>query len=153
MGLFRSLTKNGGWGYVIRNENGAVIQSGAGRVRFATNPVHMELLACIEGVKAAVALGISSIILETDAQHVVWAIQGDDYRLAVVGGLIHELKDMVSENFASCLVKHVPRDCNRVAHELASVGSRRSASAPLVLPGVPDCIMVVVSGDLADMVE
>jgi ribonuclease HI len=33
----------------------------------------MELTACIEGVKAAMSISANNIILETDAQQVVWA--------------------------------------------------------------------------------
>ena len=113
----------------------------------------MELIASIEGVKATISLGVNNIILETNAQQVVWAIRGDDFRLAVVGGLVYELKELVVEIFASFLVKYAPRDCNGVAHELASIGSRSHDLAPSVLAGVPNCIMVLVSGDFADMVE
>ena len=139
--------------YVIRDESGDAIQSGSGRVPFASNPLHMELIACVEGVKATTALGISNVILETDAQQAVWAIQGDDFRLAVVGGLVHELKVLLSVSFASVLVRYAPRECNKVAHELASIGCKSQGLAPLVMAGVPDCIMFPVSGDLADMVE
>jgi ribonuclease HI len=48
-GAFRESGKNGGWGYVIRDESGDAIQSGSGRVPFASNPWHMELIACVEG--------------------------------------------------------------------------------------------------------
>jgi hypothetical protein len=96
---------------------------------------------------------VNNIILETDAQQVVWAIQGDAFKLAPVGGLVYELKDLVVENVASFIVKYVPRDCNRVAHELASIGSRSHDLVPTVLAGVPNCILVLVSGDLVDMVE
>jgi ribonuclease HI len=47
--------------------------------------VHMELRACIQGVKAAMALGISEIILETDATQVVEALLGDGFRLSGAG--------------------------------------------------------------------
>ena len=66
--------------------------------------MHMELTACIEGVKAAISLGVNNIILEIDAQQIVWVVQGDDFRLAVVGGLVHELKDLVVENSALFLL-------------------------------------------------
>jgi hypothetical protein len=36
-GAFRDLDKNGGWGYVIRDERGEVIQSGLGRIMYAAN--------------------------------------------------------------------------------------------------------------------
>ena len=83
----------------------------------------MEHCACMEGVKAAIALGIRDIVLESDAAQVVEALLGDDFRLSVLGGLVHELKEILAENFISPQVKFVPRKCNRVAHELASIGS------------------------------
>ena len=152
-GAFRESDKNGGWGYVIRDESGDAIQSGSGRVPFASNPLHMELIACVDGVKATTALGISNVILETDAQQAVWAIQGDDFRLAVVGGLVHDLKDLIAEIFTTLSANYVPRDCNKVAHELASLGSRSHDLAPSMLAGVSECISFLVSSDLADMVE
>lgn len=50
---FREANKNGGWGYVIRDDGGRVIQSRFGRQRFACNLLHMDLRACEEGLKAA----------------------------------------------------------------------------------------------------
>jgi ribonuclease HI len=152
-GAFREADKNGGWGYIFRDDHGDVVQSGFGRMHFACSPLHMELVACIEGVKTAIALGVNNAVLETDAQQVVWAIQSNEFRLAVEGGLIHELKDLLADSSVISQVKYVSRDCNRVAHELASLGSRSHSMAPSVMAGVPDCIMVWVSGDLADMVE
>jgi hypothetical protein len=49
-------------------------------------------------VKAAISLGVNNIIMETDAKQVVWMIESEDFRLAVVGGLVHELKDLVVES-------------------------------------------------------
>jgi hypothetical protein len=93
-------------------------------------------------------------LLETDAQQAVWAIQGNDFRLAVVGGLVHDLKDLIAESFTTFSTNYVPRDCNKVAHKLASLGSRSSTNyAPSVLAGVLECILFLVSSDLADMVE
>ena len=48
-GSFKIQEASGGWGYVIRDESGAVIQSGWGRKDFACSPLHMELLACLQG--------------------------------------------------------------------------------------------------------
>ena len=58
----------------------------------------------------------------------------------MVGGLVHELKVLLVESFASFLVNYVSRECNRVAHELAFIGSRSQELAPSVLAGVPNCI-------------
>jgi hypothetical protein len=152
-GAFRDLDKNGGWGYVIRDEEGVVIQSGLGRIMNVGNSLYTELVACLEGAKAVLSLGASQFIMETDAQHVVWAMQGDDFRLATVGGIVHELKVLLVESLSSVRFAHVPHECNKVTHELASLGQSRNVFAPLVLAGVPHCIMDMVSGDLADVVE
>lgn len=132
-GAFRENDKNGGWGYVI--------QSASGRLRFASSPLHMEVLACLEGVKAAASLGLHDVCLETDAQQVVWAVQGDEFRLSLVGGLVHNLKEIITENFVNFHVRYVPRQCSCVAHELASIGSRSVESDSVVTAGVPDCIL------------
>lgn len=71
----------------------------------------------------------------------------------VMGGLVHELKDLVIGNFGSFIGKHAPRECNRVTHELALIGSRSNNLVPSVLAGVPSCITVLVSCDLVDMAE
>ena len=73
-GAFRDLDNNGGWGYVIRDERGVVIQSGLGRITNAANSLYTELMTYLEGVKAVLSMGASQFILETDAQHVVWAM-------------------------------------------------------------------------------
>jgi hypothetical protein len=50
-------------------------------------------------------------------------------------------------------VKFVPRECNRVAHELASIGSVCTEGMPSVMAGVPDCILHLVSSDSAGVVD
>lgn len=70
-----------------------------------------------------------------------------------MGGLVHQLEILLVESFASFFVRFAPRDCNKVAHELSSIGSKSQVLVALVMSGVPNCIMVLVSRDLADMVE
>ena len=119
-GSFKCQDACGGWGYVIRDDLGGIIQSGWGRKDFACSPLHMELLACLQGLSAAVQLGIQYLELETDAKQVVDAIKGNDFRLSLVGGLVHEVKELLAENFTQALVLYAPRNCNRVPHELAA---------------------------------
>lgn len=113
----------------------------------------MELFACTEGVKAVMTLGIRDIVLETDAIRVVEAILGDEFRLSILGGVVHDLKELLAENFTSTQVKFVPRECNQVAHELASIWSLGTEGMPSVMAGVPDCIMYLVSSDLAGSID
>jgi hypothetical protein len=55
------------------------------------------------------------------------ALQAPDYRLSAMGGLVHELKEPLCDDFADVRVVHIhiPRECNKVAHELARTGSLR----------------------------
>jgi ribonuclease HI len=59
--------KTGGWGFVIRNDEGQVVKAGAGREDFLQDAFHAELLGVLSGVREAATLGISCLIIETDA--------------------------------------------------------------------------------------
>jgi hypothetical protein len=50
---------------------------------------------------------VVNLVLETDAQQVIWVLKGDDY-ISLVGDLVHELKEMLAENFASTQVQYAP---------------------------------------------
>jgi hypothetical protein len=64
-GAFSSNTGAGGWGYVIRNEEGMVISAGVGSCSFLLDALHAEAVACLKGVQAVGELGISKIQVET----------------------------------------------------------------------------------------
>lgn len=78
-GGFDRRCSKGSWGYVIRDEEGIVIQTGTGSLEHIFDPMHEEVIACIKGVIAAVQLGIARICLETDALQVKLAVSSSDY--------------------------------------------------------------------------
>jgi len=49
-------------------------------------------------------------------------------------------------------VKYVPHECNRVAHELALIGSMSAEGMPSVMVGVLVCMMHLVSNDCGGLV-
>jgi len=57
-GAFDPVKKDGGWGFVIRDDQGRVIKPGAGRADFLLNALHAELLACYAGLQEAVKMGV-----------------------------------------------------------------------------------------------
>ena len=81
------------------------------------------------------------------------ALLGDDFRLSILGGVVHELKELLAENFILPQIKYVPREFYRVAHELASIESLGNEGMPSIMAGVPECIMNLVSSDLAGSVD
>jgi len=58
-----------------------------------------------------------------DALAVVQAVYSEEYVLSDVCNLVKEFRSLLDWNFISWQVQQRPRSCNRVAHELASLGS------------------------------
>lgn len=69
-GAFFSSSGDGGWGFVLRDETGAVVKAGAGREDHLQDAFHAELMGCVSGLRTAAAVGIAVIQLETDASQV-----------------------------------------------------------------------------------
>jgi hypothetical protein len=137
---------DGGWGYVIRDSDGDVVSAGLGRVEFLLNAFEAEV-GCIHGVQAAVNAGISNLILETDATLVQQAISSGGYRESMAGSLLEELDSLVSANFNSSVCLAVPRDCNKVAHELAILGCACTEGFEPVLSSLPDHVNAIIADE------
>jgi hypothetical protein len=57
---------------------------------------------------------------------------------------VHELKELLVENFSCFQVQYAPRECNRAAHELAAIGCKyeEAKSSLLGLQYWPECLIV-----------
>lgn len=108
----------GGWGYVIRDNQGAFCKAGAGSEAFLQNAFDAELLGRVEGMKMAAQMGMAQVILETDASMVKTALEGDEYRLSSMGGIVTEIKHLMAMEFSSCVISICSRNCNKLAHGL-----------------------------------
>ena len=80
---------------MIQDCDGDVIVSGRGKIECLLNAFQAELIACLQGIQAAVDLGIGRLIVETNAKMVVQALNTNDYDETVVGVLIAEMKSLV----------------------------------------------------------
>ena len=89
-------------------------------------------------------MGIHNFILETDALLTKQALQGGGFRLSPLGGLIHKLKELLTDEFSAIQVSHVPRRCNKVAHELARLGSYCQEDVVFVHGTLPDFVHLLV---------
>ena len=69
-GAYFQSTRNGGWGFVIRDHNGVMLAGGASPIRGLLSAEHAELIACHKAVEFAINHGFSPAILETDALEV-----------------------------------------------------------------------------------
>ena len=88
------------------------------------------------------------IILETDAQEVVRAMNSTAYDDSVVGHMVEEIKFLSRSNFISFECDHVGRLCNKAAHELAKMGYSCPEGEEIISDSIPECISVIVANDL-----
>jgi ribonuclease HI len=150
-GAFIPGSNSAGWGYVIRNHFGEVVVAGAGSEN-CLSAQHAEATACLKGLELeqAAALGMDRVILETDAATVAKALSDPTTDRSVIGILIAEIKTQMFYEFSACIISHVPRVCNVVAHTLAALGLN-CREGPLIVwqDHVPDSVALLVAGDLA----
>ena len=63
-------------------------------------------------------------MVEIDAVLVKNAVEGDEYRLSALGGIITELRLLLMSEFVQFRVEVCPRLCNKVADALAAFGCK-----------------------------
>jgi ribonuclease HI len=64
---FDTETWNGGWGCVLRDSDGDVVEARRGRIEALLNPLQGEMIACIHGVQTAIDAGVGHVVIESDA--------------------------------------------------------------------------------------
>lgn len=80
----------------------------AARKAFLQSAFHGELVGGVEGLKMVSRLGMARAVLATDVLTVKVAVEGDDYSLSSMGGVITVLKHLMATEFISCSVNVVP---------------------------------------------
>ena len=140
---------NSSIGAIIRDCNGHVVVALSKYLqgRFAADQV--EALAVEQGILLAQELQLSSVIVESDALTVIQAINdnitGNDLGHILQGVLL------VCKSFESYIFKHLSRDFNDVAHELAQL-ARRTESSCMWNGVTPSEVSRLVQKDLLALV-
>ena len=70
-GSIDALNKLAGSRFVIRDDTGSFIQARYVRQKLIEDPFLSELLACLEGLEAAVRMGLERVIIQTDCSGLV----------------------------------------------------------------------------------
>jgi hypothetical protein len=129
--------------------DGNFLEGGARNINKCASVVQAEAITAFKSLERVAHLGMTRIILETDAQ-----VLGDVLRTTTIdqssnGGLFRRIRDMMYNEFVSCLVSVVPRSCNSVADCLAGHGANDLSAGSQVFPShAPDSVLALVSRDL-----
>ncbi|TVU00700.1 hypothetical protein EJB05_53858, partial [Eragrostis curvula] len=148
-GSFMAATGTGGWGFVARDGDGVFLEGGCGNLARVSSPLHAEALSALHSLERAAQLGMTRIILETDATELERALTTSELDWHVLGSLFRRIKEIMSSDFVSCHVRSCPRTCNKVADCLAKYGASDVCSGSSVfMSQVPTFVTHLVSGDL-----
>jgi hypothetical protein len=74
-----------------------------------------------------VTLGLQQVVLETDASLVKMALEGEEYRLSALGGIITEIRLLLMSEFISFSICVCPKNCNKSADAIGAYGCRVSS--------------------------
>ena len=146
---FRPKSNTDGWGFVARDNTGDFLEGGCGSLEHVTSPIHAEALAALNSLQRVAQLGMTRIVLETDASNLHKGLTSDDLDRSTEGGLFRQIRNFMNQVFDRCVVRVCPRSCNKVADSLATHGANVVRSGSVVFMNqVPEFVANLVSGDL-----
>ncbi|KAK3125911.1 hypothetical protein QOZ80_7BG0611280 [Eleusine coracana subsp. coracana] len=125
---------DGGWGFVVRDHEGQVVGSGAGRLDNCADAMHAEAMAALQALVYASEAGMMRVELEVDSVNVQAALTTRSYDLSSVGMIIRDAKFLMFSEFNTVKVIFQPRSCNTVADSLARFGSELESGAVMLWP-------------------
>jgi ribonuclease HI len=128
---FREGTQKGGWGFIVRNDQGEGVAAGAGSIAAVDGALQAEALACLQALSFASGQGMMQIEMETDCEILCDAINTNGWDASHVGMIFREIKFLLRSAFNSVSFRYIPRVSNKVAHELAAIGADTSRGGDL----------------------
>ncbi|XP_023870562.1 uncharacterized protein LOC111983136 [Quercus suber] len=104
---------------IIRDNRGETITALCMSLNGEYPSLETEVIALEKGFILAKQMELQQIMLETNALTVVQSLLAGD-KGGDLGHLLQGISDTLN-SFSSWQIKHLKRDCNRVAHELAQL--------------------------------
>ena len=93
-------------------------------------------------------MDIGHIIVETNAQEVVKAVNSREYDDSAISHLIAEVKSLLGSNFLNHECVFVSRDCNQAAYKLAALGYLCTEGEVLVTSSLYESVSIIVANNL-----
>ncbi|KAK5777635.1 uncharacterized protein LOC108481412 [Gossypium arboreum] len=110
-------------GIIARNKEGEVMAACTYPGRNIVDPTIAEARACLQAATMAENLGFQEVEVEGDALTVIKKLTLNSEDKSTIRGYIQEIKRKACI-FRSIQFSHIPREANRVAHELGREGWR-----------------------------
>jgi len=120
-GAYDPNTRTGEWGFVVRDSNGEVLLVGAGKISRAASAIQIEGIAALKAIQRAAQLGMTHVILETDASVLASALCSMEIDRSVNGCLLRQIQDLMRMEFSCCRVSLCNRSCNKVADQVSDI--------------------------------
>ncbi|KAE8767506.1 hypothetical protein D1007_61128 [Hordeum vulgare] len=106
-GAFSENPRRGGWGFVIRDSARVVAGSGAGKMAFPMDAVHIEPEACIQGLTTAMNWGMTRVVVETDSKVLVDALNKEEYDRSHIDVIVRDAQMLAGLNFSNVYLDSV----------------------------------------------
>lgn len=152
-GAFCPTSKEGAWGFLIRDDTGACLLAGAGNEGPVYDALMAEAIACLKSLEVAEQHGISQLIIETDSTQMMDAIRTNSRDLSPSGMLFKAIRDLFLDTFTNSNLVYAPRSCNSAAHAAAQFArSRDPGHLHVWTDSFPNCVNVAVARDSAELV-
>ena len=135
----------GGTGGVLRDHSGKFVAAFASPIMHSASAKQSELRAILDGLDFLYSLQIHNVVIESDCTEAISEANARDSSLLANGALIEDIQTAMNR-LQSTSIAYVPRDCNRVAHRLASIGFEATDSFTW-FDQVPECIHDVMQHD------
>ena len=106
---------------MVRDSKGEVLLAGAGKIPRAASALQTEVIAALKALQRAAQLGMTHVILETDASVLASALRSMEIDRSVNGCLLRQIQDLMRMEFSCCRVSLCNRSCNKVADQVSDI--------------------------------
>ena len=96
-------------GFIIRDSDGQGVVVGSGRLSAVADALSAEGEACLAALHAAMARGISRVIIESDSTNLVSALCGSVFDRAPGGAIFCEARYLLAQHFIPVSISAIPR--------------------------------------------
>ncbi|KAA3469009.1 reverse transcriptase [Gossypium australe] len=119
--IHKEVTKRSISGIIARNKDGLVMAACTCPWDNIPDPTTAEARACLQAIDMAEGMGFHEICVEGDSLTVINKINSEMEDRSIISSLIKEIRGRLPK-FRVFSFRHIPREANRVAHEMASEG-------------------------------